>query len=109
MKYLLLLYAEPAKMPAPGSQMDRWMAVSREMREAGAFVAGDPLQGVETATTLRDGTVTDGPFAETKEVLVGYYLVDVDDLDAATGWAQKLPIIEYGAIEIRPLQEIPDA
>ena len=105
MKYLLLLYAEPKNMPEPGTQLDRWMAVSEEMEKAGAYVGGDALQGPDTATTLRGGTVTDGPFAETKEILIGYYLVDVADLDAATGWAEKLPVAEYGSVEIRPIRE----
>jgi hypothetical protein len=109
MKYLLLLYAAPENMPEPGSQMDRWMAVSEEMGKAGAYVAGDALEGVETATTLRDGTVTDGPFAETKEILNGYYIVDVADLDAATEWSRKLPIADYGSVEIRPIREMPAA
>jgi hypothetical protein len=109
MKYLLLLYAAPENMPDPGAHMDRWMSVTEEMGTAGVLVAGDALQGPDTATTLRDGTMTDGPFAETKEILGGYYLVDVADLDAAAEWSAKLPIAEYGSIEIRPIQEYPQA
>ncbi len=105
MKYLLLLASDPDKTPEPGSQLDRWFAVSEEMAGAGVLLGGDALQGVETATTLRDGTLTDGPYAETKELLAGYYLLDVADLDAAVEWAKKLPIADYGAIEIRPVRE----
>ena len=109
MKYLLLLYAAPENMPEPGSQMDRWMGVTEEMAKEGVFVAGDALEDIATATTLRDGTITDGPFAETKEILNGYYIVDVSDLDAATDWSRKLPIADYGSVEIRPIREMPAA
>ena len=110
MKYMLLLYSAPGAGPDPQSpegeaQLGRWFGVTEEMAQAGVLVAGDALQDTDTATTLRDGTVTDGPFAETKETLGGYYLVDVPDLDAATEWARKLPIADYGSIEIRPVQE----
>ena len=103
MKYLLLLYSAPENEPARGTNMDRWMAVTEEMRKAGVMLDGDALQDPDTATTLRDGTLSDGPFAETKEILGGYYLVDVPDLDAAAEWARKLPIAEYGSVEIRPV------
>ena len=103
MKYLLLLYSTDEKRPPRGTDTDRWMAVSDEMRAAGVFLAGDALHDADTATTLRDGTITDGPFAETKEVLGGYYVIDVPDLDAAAEWAGKLPIAEYGSVEIRPV------
>ena len=114
MKYMLLLYSAPDARPAPGTadgdaQMGRWFAVTEEMGKAGVLVAGDALQDATTATTLRerDGEVllTDGPFAETKETLGGYYLIDVPDLDAATEWAGKMPLAPYGSVEIRALQE----
>jgi len=67
----------------------------------------------DTATTVRvrDGEriTTDGPFAETKEILGGFYLIDVPDLDAAIEWAAKIPASPYGSIEVRPVMEIPDA
>ena len=114
MKYMLLLYSAPDAGPAPGSpeqeaQMGRWFAVTDELTQAGVLVAGDALQPAATATTLRerDGEVllTDGPFAETKELLVGYYLIDVADLDEATRWAAKMPLAPYGSVEIRPIME----
>ena len=71
------------------------------------MVAGDGLQGLETATTVRvrdgESLVTDGPFAETKEMLAGYYLIDVPDLDAALAWAAKIPSVGYGSVEVRPV------
>ena len=105
MKYMLLLASDPAAMPELGTQLHRWLAVTEEMERAGVHVASDPLESVDTATTLRDGTMTDGPFAETKELLGGYYLIEVDDLDAAAEWAKKLPIADYGSVEIRPVQD----
>jgi hypothetical protein len=72
---------------------------------------GDPLEGTETATTVRvrNGNVatTDGPFAETKEVLGGYYILDCKDLDEALGYAAKIPGAKNGAIEVRPIMELP--
>ena len=114
MKYILLLYSAPDAGPDPESpegqaQMGRWFGVTEEMGQAGVLVAGDALQPTTTATTLRerDGEVvlTDGPFAETKEILGGYYLIDVPDLDAATEWAAKMPLAPYGSVEIRPVME----
>ena len=114
MKYMLLLYSAPDAGPAQDSpeardQMGRWFAVTDEMQKAGVMVAGDALQPVETATTLRapDGSpvLTDGPFAETKETLGGYYLLDVPDLDTAAEWAAKMPLVPYGSVEIRPVME----
>lgn len=118
MKYMLLIYSEP-QTDTPGTpeefaaMMKPWFDYSNEMDAAGVNLGGEPLQGVETATTVRirnDETVlTDGPFAETKEVLGGYYLIDVDDVDEAIQWAARCPGALYGSIEVRPLGEIPDA
>jgi hypothetical protein len=87
------------------------VAYTEELQKAGALRAGDALQDVSTATTVRlqDGErmLTDGPFAETKEVLGGYYLVDVPDLDSAIEWAAKMPNLGYGSVEVRPIMEIP--
>jgi hypothetical protein len=114
MKYMLLLYSAPDAGPRPGSaeadtQMGRWFAVTDEMQKAGVMVAGDALQPVETATTLRapngSPVLTDGPFAETKETLGGYYLLDVPDFDTAAEWAARMPLAPYGSVEIRPLME----
>jgi hypothetical protein len=114
MKYMLLLYSAPDSGPRPDSpegeaQMGRWFAVTDEMEKAGVLVAGDALQPASTATTVRvregDTVLTDGPFAETKELLGGYYLIDVPDLDAATEWAAKMPLAPYGSVEVRSLLE----
>ena len=85
-----------------------------EARARGIFRAADPLEASSAATTLRlqDGTaiVTDGPFAETKEQLAGYYILDCQDLDEALAWAAKIPTACAGAagcIEIRPIREFP--
>ncbi len=116
MKYMLLLYSADNAGPEMGSpeqaaEMQAWFAYTEALVSAGALVAGDPLQGTDTATTVRvrEGqlSVTDGPFAETKEMLGGYYLIDVPDLDAALEWAAKVPLAPYGSVEVRPLMELP--
>ena len=113
---MLLIYSEPGLGPEPGTpefdaQMPRWTDFTQQLIDKGAFVAGDPLQAIETATTVRErgGRVlhTDGPFAETKEQLGGYYLIDVEDLDEALAWAARVPNVGYGSIEVRPLVDFP--
>jgi hypothetical protein len=91
------------------AEMDRWEAFGREAVEAGVMVAGDALQESDTATTLRiqqqaEPIVSDGPFAETKEQLGGYYVLDCKDLDEALAWARKIPL-SSGAIEVRPVMD----
>jgi hypothetical protein len=105
MQYMLLIY-----VPADGSEQaesSAWMRYTEELQQAGIMVAGDGLQGPDTAQTVRvrDGEtlITDGPFAETKELLGGYYLIDVPDLDAALGWAAKIPSVGFGSVEVRPV------
>jgi hypothetical protein len=116
MRYMLLIYSDPSAGPAGGTpewqaQMTTWDAYTKELQATGQMVAGDPLQGAETATTVRvrggERLTTDGPFAETKEILGGYYLIDVPDLDEALAWAGKMPNIEYGTVEVRPLMDFP--
>jgi hypothetical protein len=112
-RYLLLIYSEESTTPpdpAEGEKvMNEYWAYSNAINEAGASKGGEALQDSKTATTVRvkDGerVVTDGPFAETREVLGGYYLVDVPDLDAAIEWAAKCPGAKYGAVEVRPIME----
>lgn len=115
MRYMLLLYSATDAGPAEGSpeqaaEMPEWMTYSQDLIDAGAMISGEPLHGIDTATTirLRDGeaVTTDGPFAETKEVLGGFYMIDVDDLDAARMWAAKCPLARYGSVEIRPIMEL---
>lgn len=115
MRYMLLIYSDPsawAKLDAAhGDQMMKeYMAFTQRIAASGELVAGDPLQGLDTATTIRvrDGrtTSTDGPFAETKEVLGGYYIVDVVDLDRASALAAEIPDARTGSVEVRPIQEM---
>jgi hypothetical protein len=114
MRYLLLICTseeEDAKR-SPAEQeanMNAYFAFTNEVREAGAYVGGEALQPTATATTVRvrEGKTltTDGPFAETKEQLGGYYMVDVENLDEAIKWAAKIPGAAHGSIEIRPIWE----
>ena len=111
MRYMFLIYDDPAQSAEDQAEMGEWFAYSSALAEAGAFVAGDPLHPAESATTVRvrggERLTTDGPFAETKEVLGGYYIVDVADLDEAVAWAEKMPNITYGSVEVRPIMDLP--
>ena len=110
-QYMLLIYTPAEGGPSPEelqAQRARWQEYTQSLIDAGAMVAGDALQSVDTATTVRvrDGetVVTDGPFAETKEILGGYYILDVPDLDEALKWAAKIPNVTYGSTEVRPVR-----
>ncbi len=116
MRYALLIYSDPDAAPANGSpeqaaEMQQWFAYTQELEAAGAHLGGEGLQPVSTATTVqvRGGrtVTTDGPFAETKEVLGGFYLIEAANLDEATRWAEKIPNSGYGSIEVRPVMEFP--
>ena len=119
MRYLLLLYDEnsatpPAEPPSPEqmqSVMNEYFAYTSAAREAGVYLGGEALQDVTTATTVRvrdDETLTtDGPFAETKEALGGYYLLECRNLDEALEWAARCPNAKYGSVEVRPIWEVP--
>ena len=116
MKYMLLLFSDPSKGPTPGTpefdeQMGKWFDYTNRLEAAGSMVSGDALQGTETATTVmvRDGqrVVTDGPFIESKEMLGGYYVIDVANLDDAIEWAEQIPNVTWGNVEIRPVMELP--
>jgi hypothetical protein len=108
MKYLCLVYLEPEKWNAVSDR--ECFACGNGFREQGALLAAEPLHPVETATTVRvrNGavTVTDGPFAETKEQLAGFYLLDARDLDQAIQMAAKIPPAREGSIEVRPVREL---
>ena len=112
MQYLLLIYENEknfAEMSesAKGELFAGYGAFTEELKAAGAMVGGNALETVDTATTVqvRNGETskTDGPFAETKEQLGGYYLIDVENLDEATKWAAKIPTAKMGSIEVRPV------
>jgi hypothetical protein len=111
MKYLLLLYvpAEIREDENARAPMQAWYDYTRALQEAGVERGNNALQSLSTATTVRerDGErlVSDGPFAETKEMLGGYYLIDVPDLDSALAWAAKVPNAPYGSVEVRPVVE----
>ena len=115
MRYALLVYHQPGAMDHLGPE--QLEAASREfyaLRADPACLDGAQLAPVQTATTLRESggrpLVTDGPFADTKEILGGFYIVEAPDLDAATALAEMIPITRYGgAVEIRPLAVVPAA
>ncbi|WP_263367883.1 YciI family protein [Edaphobacter bradus] len=114
MKYLLTLYAEEAgwsRMTEAQKQQGvaAYNAYSEALKKAGAYVAANRLQPIATATTVRvaDGKpqVLNGPYADTKEQLGGFYLIDVPDLDGALSWAARCPGASHGTVEVRPIWE----
>jgi hypothetical protein len=121
MQYLILIYDEETANPSPeppdpavmGEVLSQYNAYTEMLKSSGAFIAGEALQPVTTATTLRqkDGQTitTDGPFAETKEGLGGFYLIDAPDLDAALALAGQCPGVRYGSIEVRPVVDFESA
>ncbi len=114
MKYMLLVYMDEKAMN--GTEREQCFAQStqlcHDLSSAGQFLAASPLHPVATATSVRvrEGKrmVTDGPFAETREQLGGYYLVDVKYLDEAIAIAARIPPVKKGTIEIRPMIELPN-
>ncbi len=112
MKYMLLIYGNEAGMQAASKaqteqMMGAYVAYTEAMQKAGVLVGGDRLQPSTVATTVRvaDGKskVLNGPYAESKEQLGGYYLIDVPDLDAALSWAARCPGASHGTMEVRPV------
>ena len=112
MQYMLLIYGEENGWESlseaeQGEIYQAYMKFTKDLEDSGAMVAGDALQPTETATTVRvknDETLTtDGPFAETKEQLGGYYLINADSLDEAIGWAARIPASRHGSVEVRPV------
>jgi len=114
MKYMLLIYSDPTTWtddPAENQKIHaEYMTYTQELIDSRELVAGDALQGTETATTVRvrgaKTTNVDGPFAETKEVLGGYYVVDVRDLDRALELASRIPHARIGSVEVRPVADM---
>ena len=114
MKYMLLIYTDPAVRPRDEAEgallLKEYGAFTQGIISSGEFVAGDQVRGVEAATSVRvrDGRTltTDGPFAETKEHLGGYYLIDVADLDRAIELAAQIPNARDGVVEVRPIAEM---
>jgi hypothetical protein len=115
MKYLCLVYHEETKVDALSeSEYDAIVSevldYREELRKSSHYIASSPLQPVQTATTVRvrngKASITDGPFAETKEQLGGFYLIEARDLNDAIRVASKMPPARLGCIEVRPLKEI---
>ena len=113
MKYMLLVYIQEQAMNDAERQQcfSDSLRLTQELSQKGQYVAAAPLHPVATATSVRvregKSLVTDGPFAETREQLGGYYIVDVNDLDEAIAIAARIPPARKGAIEIRPIMELP--
>jgi len=112
MKYVLLMYANESEAPKLTAEEFKavnlaWQAFSNEAAAAGVLLSNSGLSPVAAATTVRvrnnKTLTTDGPFAETHEQLAGYFLFECKDLDEAIGWAAKIPMAQYGSIEVRPV------
>ncbi len=103
-QYLVLIYEDETGWQAGGPAAEAGLTAHREFGEKYASVlrGGAALQPQATATTIREGVVTDGPFAETKEALGGFYLIEADDLDAALAIAKDVPA-PFGGVEVRPV------
>jgi hypothetical protein len=112
MQYMLLIYGDESGWDGATEEQRQAMlaeygALSKDLRDTGRYVGGDQLASTSTATTVRvrdgEALVTDGPFAETKETLGGYYLVECESLDEAIEIAGRIPSARYGSIEVRPV------
>ncbi len=107
MRYIILIYDNEKNAPQDEGEMKKWFDYTDELRGSGDYVAGEALHPVATATTVRvkngKRVTTDGPFAETKEQLGGFYIVECKDLDGALKWAEKIPSADRGSVEVRPI------
>jgi hypothetical protein len=115
-QFMLLIYGDPANAPGADeqeAQYEAWTNYTNSLVASGVMIAGAPLEGTEQASTVRSRggelQTTDGPFAETQEILGGYYVVDVPDRQTAEQLAGQMPNIEYGSVEVRPVVVFPDA
>jgi hypothetical protein len=115
MKYMLLIYAEEAGWHALTPEQQKqgvaaYGAYTEALNAAGIRLASDRLRNVDTATSVRivngETKVLDGPYAESKEQLAGFYMIDVPDLDTALSWAARCPGAAYGTIEVRPIWDV---
>ncbi len=122
MQYVLLIYGDEAAGAERFEQMSEeernadlaeWYGYTQALKDAGVYVAGEALQPTATAKSVRvengSPVVTDGPFAETKEALGGFYIVDVESQEQANDWAAKIPSAPYSPVEVRPVMVFPDA
>jgi hypothetical protein len=112
MQYLLSLYSDESVWPTMTEEQKKqgyaaYMAYTEALKQAGAFVASNRLQPTSTATTVRStngkSQVLDGPYADTKEQLGGYFLIEAPNLDAAISWASRCPGSQHGVVEVRPI------
>jgi hypothetical protein len=112
MQYMLLIYEKPADFVRRTSEeaqayVGAWRAYHKAITDAGIYVSGHPLEAPETGTTVRQRDnkrqIQDGPYANTKEQLGGFCLLELPSLDAALEWAARCPAAAYGAVEVRPL------
>jgi hypothetical protein len=117
MRYMLIILGDESQFASLSDEERaangaRWADYTQELVDSGTFVSGEGLQSVTTATTLHvengERVLTDGPFAETKEQIGGFYVIECKDLDEAIDWAAKLPHAEMGTTEIRPVMEYQD-
>lgn len=115
MKYLLMIYTDEAIDDAMspedmGTLLEGYGRFTAEIEAAGGLLGGERLRPVGTATSVRrragEFTLTDGPFAETKEQLGGFYMIEAESIDAAVEWAKKIPSVDQGTIEVRPIWEM---
>ena len=111
--YMMLIYTPTEGPPSPddpGMDISRWRAYRQALADSGTLLAEGRLQTADVATTVRvrgdETLITDGPFADTKEYLVGYFLLDCADLDTALDLAARIPHIHYGSVEVRPMAEV---
>lgn len=110
-QYMLLLYTtEEEERADRAAEWPIWSELNRSLEQAGLLVTSGRLHLAETATTVTaiagETELTDGPFAITKEVLVGYYLIDAENLDQALAVAKRVPLIRYGSVEVRPVMDL---
>jgi hypothetical protein len=115
MRYMLLIYDSESQWNSMSEQekgqlYHEYMTFTDQIKKSGHHLAGDPLQPIATATTVRvrngKPTTTDGPFAETREQLGGYYMIKAENLDEARGIAARIPSARFGSIEVRPVMEV---
>jgi hypothetical protein len=109
-QYMLLVYhqeVDPAEQAEREREMPMFVELHRSLREAGLLVGVQRLRSVESATSVRvrcgETEITDGPFAITKEILAGYYILDCEDLDEALKQGARVPTVRYGTVEVRPV------